>query len=500
MRIRFDRGTLVLEAEQANEDPEQIPGAVWDHEVHAWRVPAERHRDVLVRLSAGQVRITDNSRTPDLASDWTLPELRWYQARALAEWCESERRGVIALPAGADHTTVAIAAIAELGVAALVLVPTRLLLDRWARALEACWPHPVGRLGDGEHRIAPITVATYASAIAWAPRIGDRFGLVVIDEAHHVGAWCPSHVLEMLVAPARLGFTATLPLDADALARHVGPPVFALSRDDLAGGAPPPYDLVTVPIALTRPERARYRELRGRFLAIYGDVARSLGALGWNDFVRAASQYEDGRRALAAWHGYRALLAYPDGKREAVRRLLARHRDARTIVLTADDATTYAIARELLIAPITRELGRTERARAADRFRRGDVSALVATQVLDGDLDLPDADAAIVVGGSAGARQLAARIGRTLRPRGGTRPAVYQLVVPEASGHERDHDHDQRRRTTLGLPRAMEAARVLASHAPRLAGPPDRRHRWRLPAALPPAAPPGRPGLLGGVP
>ena len=215
--------------------------------------------------------------------------------------------------------------------------------------------------------------------------------------------------------------------------------------------------------------------------------------------MRAASQYEDGRRALAAWHGYRALIAYPDGKREAVRRLLARHRDARTLVLTADDATAYAIARELLIAPITREIGRAERAQTLDRFRRGELSALVSPQVLDEGLDVPDADVAIVVGGSAAAREGAGRIGRMLRPRDGRRPAVYQLVVQDAHVHELDPA--QRRRATLAPPRAMEASpRAPAAHAPPRAAPPDGLHRWRLPAAPPLPAPPGRRALLGGAP
>jgi len=69
---------------------------------------------------------------------------------------------VIALPTGAGKTLVALAAIARLGVAALCLVPTRVLLDQWARALAACASHPIGRLGDGDHVVAPVTMPTSA--------------------------------------------------------------------------------------------------------------------------------------------------------------------------------------------------------------------------------------------------------------------------------------------------------------------------------------------------
>jgi superfamily II DNA or RNA helicase len=156
---------------------------------------------------------------------------------ALARWLAAGKRGVIALPTGSGKTVVAITAIAQLGVAALCLVPTRVLLDQWVRALGAAWSHPVGRLGDGDRHVAPITVATYTSASAWASRIGDRFGLVVVDEAHHVGAWCPREVLEMLAAPARLGLTATPPPPGGALASYVGPVVYSLAVDDQTGEA-----------------------------------------------------------------------------------------------------------------------------------------------------------------------------------------------------------------------------------------------------------------------
>lgn len=432
MRIRFDRGTLVLEAESAGEDPAQIPGAAWDHETRAWRTPAERHRDVIVRGSDAAIRISDEIRTAALAGDWTLPALRWYQDAALARWTAAGRRGVIALPTGSGKTLVALAAIAQLGVATLCLVPTRVLLDQWARALEASWAHPIGRLGDGDHRVAPITVATYSSAVGWAPRIGDRFGLVIVDEAHHVGAWCPSEVLEMLVAPARLGLTATPP-PGGALADRIGPVVYSLGVDDLAGDALAHYEIVPVKVTLDPGERLRYTRQRSEFAAAYTRAARRMPFLGWREFVKHASRTLDGRRALESWRGYRALIAYPSGKRAALHELLARHAGQRTLVFTGDNATAYAIARELLVMPITHEIRRTERAHVLERFRSGELSVLVSSQVLDEGFDVPDADVAIVVGGTSSNRRHVQRIGRVLRPRDGKRAIIYELEVAETT-------------------------------------------------------------------
>jgi superfamily II DNA or RNA helicase len=446
MRIRYDRGTVVLEADREGEDPAQFPDARWDEALRAWRVPADRHAALIVRFSAGQVRYTDETRTEALDGGWTLPALRGYQHEALASWIAAGRRGVVALPTGAGKTVVALAAIAELGRSTLIVVPTRVLLDQWVRALRAVWPHTVGRLGDGDHQVAPITVATYASAVAWAPRIGDRFGLAIVDEAHHVGAWCPADLFELLIAPARLGLTATPPEPGGALARHVGPVVHALSVDDLAGESLAAYDLVTVPIELARDERIRYREQRGRFAAVYGELARGRPGMSWHEFVRCAARFDHARHALVAWRGYRAIMAYPAGKRDALRALLARHAGARTLVFTSDNTTAYAIARELLVVPITHEIGKVERAGALARFASGDAPVLVSSQVLDEGIDVPEAEVAIVVGGSASARRHVQRIGRVLRPRPGKRARVYELVV----GETKEADELERRRAGIG--------------------------------------------------
>ena len=434
MRIRFDRGTLVIDQAPNDIDPKQLLGATWDDDLAAWRLPAERLSDVRGRLSAKAVRLTDDIAPSDIAGQWALPELRWYQRDALGAWRDSGDRGVIVLPTGAGKTLVALAAIAELHVATLILVPTRVLLDQWARTLEAAWPHPIGRLGDGDHRPAPITVATYASAVTWAPRLGDRFGLVIVDEAHHVGAWCPAEILEMLVAPARLGLTATPPDGPAAwqLSRRIGPTVFTLGVDALRGTALADYTHETVVVELDPVERNAYKRFRGEFSAFYA-LAQRGRRLPWRQFVLEAQRSLAGRDALAAWRASRALLAYPAAKRARLRDLLQRHSGERVLIFTADNATAYAIARELLVVPITCDIGRTERVEMLDRFRTGACSVLVSAQVLDEGFDVPDAEVAIIVGGTSSQRRQAQRIGRVLRPRPGKRAYIYELAVDDSA-------------------------------------------------------------------
>jgi superfamily II DNA or RNA helicase len=384
--------------------------------------------------------------------------VRWYQQAALEAWRTAGHRGVLALPTGSGKTIAAIAAIAELATPALVLVPTRVLLEQWATSIEACGARPVGRIGDGQQRTAPITVSTYASAVVWAPRIGDRFGLVVVDEAHHVGAWCPPEILEMLTAPARLGLTATPPAGSAALAleRHVGDVVYTITVAELAGDALAPYDVVTIPLGLTPPERTTYRAHRARFAQTYGELQRRMPGASWNDFTTIASRSTAGREALAAWRASRAVLAYPAAKRTALRDLLARHRDDRILVFTADNATAYAIARELLVVPITGDIRRTERALMLERFRAGEAPVLVSSQVLDEGLDVPEAEVAIIVGGTGSERRHIQRIGRVLRPRPGKRARIYELAV--ASTVEADQVIRRRRGLSPEADSRMEVA------------------------------------------
>lgn len=434
VQIRFDRGTILIDHARAGVDPRTLPGVVWDPRVRAWRAPADTYAPLVARLADEQVRF--DSRLPEHQAPpmaWPIPDLRWYQRDALAAWGAANHRGVIALPTGAGKTLIAVAAIASWGVPALCLVPTCVLLEQWVRVLSRHVAE-VGRLGDGERHVAPVTVATYASAITWAPRIGDRFGLVIVDEAHHVGGGCPGEVLEMLVARARLGLTATPPVGDAALAleRHLGPVVYALAVDDLVGDALADFDLVTIPIRLSNDERARYEEARRSFAATFASFQRAAPGADWQAFVAAAMRSEDGRRALAAWRTSKEILAYPEDKRRILRELLSRHADRRTLVFTQDNRTAYEIARELLVHPITHEIGRGERARVLARFDAGDVNVLVSAQVLDEGLDVPAAEIAIIVGGSASARRHVQRVGRVLRPAPGKRARVYELAVADS--------------------------------------------------------------------
>jgi len=254
---------------------------------------------------------------------------------------------------------------------------------------------------------------------------------LVVDEAHHFGSGARDEALEMCAARRRLGLSATPP-EGMQLARVeelLGPVVFQLGVSDLAGSWLSDFDLVVLRLTLNRHERARY-DVDHRVFSELNRRFRSLHPGGtWQELVSAASQSAEGRAALQAWRRCKQLLSFTSAKRLAVSALLARHRDSKVLVFTADNAAAYALAREHLIMPITCEIGRKERERALLGFREGKLRALVSARVLNEGVDVPDADVAIIVAGALGEREHIQRVGRLLRPAPGKRATVYELVT-----------------------------------------------------------------------
>src|SRR5207244_9750630 len=120
---------------------------------------------------------------------WTLRADREpfpHQTEALETWWRDGGRGVVVLPTGTGKTFLAILAIARAGRPALVVTPTIDLLNQWYGELLAAFNVPVGLLGGGYYDIQPLTVTTYDSAYIHLERWGNRFGLVVFDECHHL--------------------------------------------------------------------------------------------------------------------------------------------------------------------------------------------------------------------------------------------------------------------------------------------------------------------------
>ncbi|MBN1568079.1 MAG: DEAD/DEAH box helicase family protein [Acidobacteria bacterium] len=450
MKLIFDRGTLILY--EAPNDAGHLPGVIWDPRIHAWRAPACYYTVLSQELSKRCAGFRDEVR-PRLVDPPSIacPDLRPYQAAAVASWEFSGKRGIIALPTGSGKTRVAIAAIARMGARTLCLVPTRALMAQWVKNLSDTTPGPIGEYGDGRRVEQPMTVATFASALRNMETLGNRFDLLVIDEVHHFGTGTGDEILEMCMAPARLGLSATPPEDEVRRSRLdmlVGPEVYRASVEELAGRYLASFELITISVGLTPSERRAYDAEMSVFRPVCRAFFESAPGASWSDFVASAGRSDSGRRALAAWRRSRTIVRYNAEKRRIVNELLLRHHESRILTFAADNDTAYSVAREHLIQPITCDIGKKERAKALQRFSNGELRILVSARVLNEGIDVPAADIAIIAGGSQGSREYVQRVGRVLRPSEGKKAIVYDLVT----------------RDTFEVRRADEHRRALAAH------------------------------------
>jgi superfamily II DNA or RNA helicase len=437
--LTFDRGTLLLGEPGSRGDARRLLGPliddhelglVWDPRVSAFRAPADRYVALLRQAREHHVAIKDGCPLPQKIS-LSAPPLRDYQAAALDAW-RIGQRGIVILPTGAGKTRVAIAAIAAVGDATLVLVPTRALLWQWRDELARWYPKKIGVYGDGQRVIEDVTIATFASAYQRLDRFGQRFGLLVVDEVHHFSRGRQSEALEMCTAAQRLGLTATLDADDVApgapLARLVGPIVYQEAICTLSGRYLAPYDHIRLPVQLEEDERRRYERARGRFRSAYRAFRRSGGDAAWQAFVVACQHSAAGRQALAGHREAQQIVARAQRKRLLLGRLLVRHATQPTLVFTADNDTAYAVSKQLLAPAITCDIAKKERESIFDDLRQKKINAIVSSRVLNEGIDLPEVGIGVIVGGSQGKREHVQRVGRLLRPGKNKRARVYELV------------------------------------------------------------------------
>ena len=448
VRLSYEAGTIRVEAEDdtaaADEPPlPPLPGVEADPRSKTSRAPAYQYAAIRRALTVAGVAVDDcvpgwKQTAPNGLSLSTAYELRTYQQAALTAWHDADDRGVVELPTGAGKTVVAIRAMVDRDVPTLVVVPTIDLLEQWHRELETEFDVPIGRFGGGEQRRETITVSTYDSAYRKAASIGDAFGFVVFDEVHHLGGEGYRDIARLLAAPARLGLTATFerPDGAHAAVTDlVGDRVYALDVDDLAGDHLAPYDVRRIEVSLTPAERERYEERQETFLEYIREAGITFSSgEDYRKLVMRSGTDPRAREALLAKSAARSIMMNAEQKLERLAELLDRHRDDRVIIFTAHTELVYRISERFLIPAITAETGATERRTILERFRDGTYSRVVAANVLDEGVDVPDAAVAVVLSGSGSEREFTQRLGRILRPKSdGGRAVLYEVVSTETA-------------------------------------------------------------------
>lgn len=449
LTLTFSGGTLELRG-LAPAAPTPFPGCVWDARTACHRAPASSYAGLRRALARAELEVEDRARRYDELPEGARVrrEPRPYQTEALEAWRVAQGRGVVVLPTGAGKTWLACLAIEDRRRSAIVLAPTLDLVRQWYDVLRTTFGRPVGVIGGGEYDVQPLTVSTYDSAYLHMEHLGDRFGLAVFDECHHLPGAAYALAARAAVAPFRLGLTATLEradgrhADLDEL---VGPVVYRKDIVDLSGDYLSSYETVRLTVDLSAEDRAAYEAERGvyrDFLSTNG--IRMSSPSGWSDFVIRSSRTEAGRRAMQAYRRQREIAFAAPAKLDYLALLLDRHRADRVLLFTQDNATAYLIARRFLVPVITHETKVRERSEILAGLADGAYGAVVTSKVLNEGVDIPSANVAVVISGSASVREHVQRLGRILRPQDGKHAVLYELVTAgtsETSTSARRREH-----------------------------------------------------------
>ncbi|WP_008314098.1 DEAD/DEAH box helicase family protein [Leptolyngbya sp. PCC 6406] len=456
-RLTFDRGTLILHPPPGGKA--WVEFATWDDRVEKFRVPACQYRALVETLQRDGVSFTDDAKgfTP-LALTPQLQRTPYpHQAEALRAWKVAGRRGVVVLPTAAGKTYLAQMAVAATPRSTLITVPTLDLMHQWYDQLLQAFPGTaVGLLGGGSRdglgsdsgNCTAILVATYDSAAIHAETLGNRYGLLICDECHHLPSSFNRVIAEYAIAPYRLGLTAT-PDRSDG--RHgdldtlIGPIVYEQQPEDLAGTALAPYDIVPIKVPLSDLERVRYDRLIQQRNTFLQGANIWLGSVeGWQRFVQASAQSQAGRRAMLAHREAKTIALGTEGKLRILTDLLAQHHPERVLIFTNDNQTVYRISQDFLIPAITHQTPVKERQVVLERFRSGVYPTLVVSHVLNEGVDVPDARVAILLSGTGSTREYIQRLGRILRKGSGSKRAILYEVIAEETSEEAT---SRRRRT-----------------------------------------------------
>ena len=343
--------------------------------------------------------------------------LRDYQSAALDAWLAAGGVGTVVAPCGSGKTSLGMGAISAVDSPCLVLVHTLDLARQWMeRAHEQLDGVTVGLVGAGKKQDeARVVVATLQTLARWPwverNRWGQRFGLVIQDEAHVAPAASFAEVLSSLPGRHRLGLTAT-PERMDGLGAWVywscGAEVYRIEEALLEEAGCTLAPLI-------------------RWLRTGWEPPGSVDS--WVEIVNATTS-DDRRNGLIL---------------EEVASQIERGRIS--LVLSDRVGHCHHLAAAIeerhgegTAAALVGAVAKGKRAQILEDARSGRLRVVTATSVADEGLDVPSLETVILTCPSRNLGRVQQRIGRALRPAEDKgRPEVVDLVddYGAAMGYQR---------------------------------------------------------------
>lgn len=442
-RLIFSAGTLLLHGIAPDRAGLTVAPEIWtwDARVRAWRCDALHYASLGEHLHGPENQVVDS------VPAWTsvawpsvqLHALRPEQQAAVDAWRPSQR-GVLVMPTGTGKTEVALTIMRDAAVSTLVVAPIRDLMYQWHRRILGGLGYDAGILGDNVHRVRPVCVTTYDSACIHMERLGAQFKLIIFDECHHLPGQVRRDAARMSAAPWRLGLTATpersdgREIDLDWL---IGPQAYTLSLAEVRGSTLADYDVVRIPVHLSEAEQGRYEELSQQVRSYIVERRKVVADYTWEDLCGEAGHDPQARATLKAFRLKRSIENRAEEKLRVLEDLFRLHVGSPMIVFTGSNAMARDVSRRFLIPCLLNHCGKRERLDILTGLQDGSYPAIVANQVLDEGVDLPEVKVAAVIGGLSSTKQAKQRLGRILRRAGNARATLYEVVCTDTQEEDR---------------------------------------------------------------
>jgi superfamily II DNA or RNA helicase len=417
---------------------------------------------------------------PEAEINHMKKELYPWQKECLRLWTENGGRGIVNVVTGAGKTLIGLAAAerisetisAESPVAGLkiyIVVPKIFLASQWARALRGELDFGDGEIGywhgsrkDARRRKCMIYVINSARGVL-ARHIADdlnagRAVLLIADECHHYGTPENARIFDFIpFIPISgryyaLGLSATpySPRFREILAPALGREIYRYGfAKALEENIINPFAVFHIALEFTPWEWADYRNFTESLSTEISKLKQRhphlRGAGGRRFVLQLKSLRESADRETAELASSVLLLMYR--RKEIV--YLARARLGCVLTLLAGLGTGLKIilfserieTAEYLYACLPERRRRmaglyhsgmeaNARRNALRRFGDGEIRILFSCKALDEGLNVPDADACVIVSSTGTERQRIQRMGRVLRKRAdGKISRLYYLYV-----------------------------------------------------------------------